>query len=75
MNKKMVAIVMLVVIGTLVVSAFSWAPNHTANHEGLAIYHQSERAGYAAASAMIIYHLSEWNSTQVMAFHYGPPGR
>ena len=57
MNRKMIAIVLLVVIGVLGVSAFSWAPSHDSNHEGLATYHQSERASYvgdqvAAADAM-----------------------
>jgi hypothetical protein len=44
MNKKMIAVVMLVVIGTLVVSAFSWVYDLNSNHQGLAI---SERANCA----------------------------
>ena len=47
MNRKMIALVMVVVIGVLAVSAFSWTTDHDSKHEGLTIYHQSERANYA----------------------------
>jgi hypothetical protein len=66
MNKKMIAVVMLVVVGTLVVSAFSWPPNHDAKHEGLKIYHQSERANYAEISALGFNQLKDVESARWM---------
>ena len=61
MNRKMIALVMVVVIGTLAVSAFSGVYDHNSNHAGLEIYQQSERASYAgdqvtAAEDAMAYH-------------------
>lgn len=71
MNRKMIALVMVVVIGVLAVSAFSWTPDHDSNHEGLNVYHLSERSSYAEfyllatnQQGMAIYHQSEWNGSQ-----------
>ena len=66
MNKKMIAVVMLVVVGTLVVSAFSWLPNHDANHEGMASYHQSERANYAGIAVLGFNQLTKVESARWM---------
>ena len=69
MNRKMIALVMVVVIGVLAVSAFSWTTDHDLNHQGMAIYNQSERANYAEfyllatnQQGMAIYHQSERSS-------------
>ena len=66
MNRKMFALVLVVVIGVLAVSAFSWTPDHESNHEGLNAYHLSERSSYAEfyllatnQQGMAIYHKSE----------------
>ena len=60
MNRKMIALVMVVVIGILAVSAFSWTTDHDSNHQGLAIYQQSERASY----------MGDQVAADVMAYHW-----
>ena len=69
MNRKMIAMVVLVVVGVLAVSAFSWAPNHDFNHEGLIVYHLSERANYAGISALDAAEASAYRYT-AMAKYY-----
>jgi len=46
MNKRILAISMVMVIGMLALSAFSWPPSHTTS-SGWAVYYQSERSNYS----------------------------
>jgi hypothetical protein len=66
MNRKMIAMVMLVVVGVLAVSAFSWTTDHDSNHQGMAIYYQSERANYTGISALGFNQLTDIESARWM---------
>ena len=89
MNRKMIALVMFVIIGVLVVSAFSWTPDHielNIGREADAARYTAEAEFFAAKEAASIQRgrdadsarytaMAKLYAVQSESIQYGPPGR
>jgi hypothetical protein len=66
MNKKMLALIPVMLVAVFALSAFSWSFDHDPAHTGKVAYQLSERADYSAffttQLGMDLYHQSEWNA-------------